>query len=335
MITYRRATPEDIRPALALVEKVWNKLVMPEMDEQEQEAYRRSTSENNNEERVAQYNSGKRTMDIAVDDDKIVGIIGADDDGYVRQLFVDETYHRRGIATELLHRMVCELVLMGFNVIYLNSSRYALPFYKSFGFTQTGPEKKHERGFVYIPMEYTPNEIWDVLDESGNHTGRFHERGRPMATGDYHIIVHIWKHNSKGEWLIDKRAPRYGIESLDGKWETTGGAAVAGDDSLTAALREAKEELGIELDPKKGTLFNRFARFGSSGHTWFEDVWIFEYDEPIESVAYDGSEVCDAMWATADKIREMMDTGEFLAYPYFDDMVEKWAGRSPKQPGGQ
>jgi hypothetical protein len=35
------------------------------------------------------------------------------------------------------------------------------------------------------------------------------------------------------------------------------------------------------------------------------------------------------MWATADKIREMMDTGEFLtnddgAYPYFDDMIEKW-----------
>lgn len=30
-------------------------------------------------------------------------------------------------------------------------------------------------------------------------------------------------------------------------WETTGGSAVAGDDSLTAALRETKEELGIDL----------------------------------------------------------------------------------------
>ena len=87
--------------------------------------------------------------------------------------------------------------------------------------------------------------------------------------------------------------------------------------------------LGIELDPEKGTLFNRFARLGSSGHTWLEDVWIFEYDEPIESVAYDGSEVCEAMWVTVDKIREMMDTGEFLtnddgAYPYFDEMVKNW-----------
>jgi len=40
------------------------------------------------------------------------------------------------------------------------------------------------------------------------------------------------------------------------------------------------------------------------------------------------------MWATADKIREMMATGneqratgEFLSewfYPYFDEMMEKW-----------
>jgi len=30
--------------------------------------------------------------------------------------------------------------------------------------------------------------------------------------------------------------------SIDSKWETTGGAALAGDDSLTAALHETKEE---------------------------------------------------------------------------------------------
>jgi hypothetical protein len=33
------------------------------------------------------------------------------------------------------------------------------------------------------------------------------------------------------------------------------------------------------------------------------------------------------MWATADKIREMMAAGEFLDewfYPYFDEMMEKW-----------
>jgi len=326
MITYRKANPEDIRPAQALADKVWNEVVMPEMDEEEQNGYRRFAGEANYEERVEQYKSGKRSMDIAASGDKIVGIAGIDDEkGYVRQLFVDENYHRRGIATELLHRMVCELALKGFNVIKLNSSRYALPFYEKFGFTQTGPEQKHERGFVYIPMEYKPNEIWDVLDAGGNKTGRFHERGRTMAIDDCHLIVHVWKHNGKGEWLIDKRANRG--ESLDGKWETTGGSAVAGDDSLTAALREAKEELGLDLDPKKGVLFQRVLRREKDERLWLVDAWVFEHDCLLDDVRFQESETCDVMWATADKIREMMATDEFLSerfYPYFDEMMEKW-----------
>ena len=36
-------------------------------------------------------------------------------------------------------------------------------------------------------MTYKPNGIWDVLDEHGNKTGRYTERGRKMATGDYHL----------------------------------------------------------------------------------------------------------------------------------------------------
>ena len=329
MIIYRKANPDDIRPALALWFKVWDEFIVSEKPTENRD-YNEITQ---NSGLLKKYESGERFMIIAVDDEKIIGVVGADigSSSIKPPLCIDSEYHRQGIATELLHRMACELKIAGCDLIKVHSSKYALPFYERFGFIQTGAEQPLD-GFdsiVSIPMEYTPNEIWDVLDADGNKKGRFHERGRPMATGDYHVIVHVWKRNSKREWLIDKRAPRYGIESLDGKWETTGGAAVAGDDSLTAALRETKEELGIELDPEKGTLFNRFARLGSNGHTWFEDVWIFEYDEPIESVAYDGREVCEAMWATADKIREMMDADEFLtnddgAYPYFDEMMEKW-----------
>jgi 8-oxo-dGTP pyrophosphatase MutT (NUDIX family) len=243
---------------------------------------------------------------------------------HISEMAVDSEYHRQGIATELLHRMVYELKVAGFDCIKVASSEYAFSFYKNFGFVQTDAEQQHD-GFISIPMEYTPNEIWDVLDADGNKTGRFHERGRKMAVGDYWVVVHVWKRNAKGEWLIDKRAPRHGRGDLDGKWETTGGCAVAGDDSLTAAIREAKEELGINLDPLKGTLFSRTARRGDNGHTWFEDVWVFEYEEPIVAVAFDGSEVCDAMWATAEKIREMMSADIFLGeevYPYFEEMVK-------------
>ena len=179
-----------------------------------------------------------------------------------------------------------------------------------------------------VPTWYLSDyEVWDVYDENRVKTGRLHQRGKTLAKGDYHIIVHVWKRNAKGEWLIDKRTPRYGNDSIDGKWETTGGCAVAGEDSLTAALREAKEELGIDLNPHKGELFSSTATKWDDGHTAFVDVWVFEYDEPIEEIAFDGREVSEVLWASTNKIREMAASGEFLYsewYPYFEEMVSIW-----------
>ena len=179
-----------------------------------------------------------------------------------------------------------------------------------------------------IPTWYLKGyEVWDILDADGNKTGGLHERGKAMAIGDYHLVVHVWKHNGRGEWLIDRRALNRGT-SMDGKWETTGGAVLAGEDSIAAALREAKEELGLVLDAEKGTLFHHIVRHGDDGRKWFQDAWIFECNNPIEDVHFQENEVCDAMWVSAEKIRDMISTGEFLSewfYPYLDDMLDKWS----------
>lgn len=98
---------------------------------------------------------------------------------------------------------------------------------------------------------------------------------------------------------------------------------------MSAALRETKEELGIDLNPQNGMLFCSTPQKWEDGHTAFVDVWVFEYNEPVENIAFDEREVCDAMWASVDKIKEMMAAGEFLDYPYFDEMVEQQRAAFP------
>lgn len=324
MITYRKAIREDIWPAFDLALRVFMKFEAPISDTAAVERFQDDFEFKKTHPDL--WDVGDRLMFIALDDSTIVGMVDAQGNGHIQSFYVDSAYHRRGIGTELLSRMVCELKLRGCDQITLDSFRSGMPFFHSFGFYPTGDEQTRD-GFICIPMAYEPNEIWDVLDEHGNKTGRYTERGRKRAPGDYHLVVHVWKRNSQGEWLIDRRVPRI-TDNLGGKWETTGGSAVAGDDSLAAALRETKEELGIDLDPDKGTLFRRIVNRGVAGNTWLTDAWVFEWNGTLDQIRFQKGETCDAVWVTADKIRDMMDSGEFLSYniySYFYEMVERFS----------
>ena len=51
-------------------------------------------------------------------------------------------------------------------------------------------------------------ELWDVLDENRQLTGRTHPRGVPLPTGDYHLVVLVLLQNDQGDFLITRRAPQ-------------------------------------------------------------------------------------------------------------------------------
>ena len=164
-------------------------------------------------------------------------------------------------------------------------------------------------------------EFWDIYDINRNKTGRFHERGTQMNAGDYHLVVNVWIMNSKGEFLISKRAS----EAANGMWQTTGGAAVAGDDSLTTALKETHEELGISLDEKNGQVIKQydFVHLYLSGSA-ICDVWLFRQDIDISEIVYQPNETSDAMWASSEKIKQMIKEKTFMTewYPYLDELFD-------------
>lgn len=167
-------------------------------------------------------------------------------------------------------------------------------------------------------------ELWDILDANGNKTGRFQERGKPMLKGEYHLVVHIWIINSKGEFLISKRAPS--VTGWANMWQTTGGSAVAGDDSLATALKETREETGIVLKTENGELFKRYSKLHSddNGGTFY-DVWLFRQEADINDVVFQPEETCGAMWASKEKIVELTDNGKFIAneaYPYIKELFD-------------
>lgn len=166
-------------------------------------------------------------------------------------------------------------------------------------------------------------ELWDIYDINRKPTGRTVERGKPMKQGEYHIVVNVWIRNSKGEWLISKRTPNKHFPLL---WEPTGGSAVSGESGFDAAIRETREELGVELDPEKGTLFvsakREYKEFPD-----FLDVWVFEHDCSIDSITLQPGETCGAMWASSAEIKKLAADGKFVpqtVFPYLDKLFEAY-----------
>ena len=157
-------------------------------------------------------------------------------------------------------------------------------------------------------------EVWDVLDASGRKTGRTMLRGEPIAPGDYHLVVHIWIRNEKKEYLIQKRAEH--LDLFPGLWATTGGSVVAGEDSLSGAIRETREEVGLTLQKSWLSLLSRIVREGSIVDVWFAQVQSADLEQPVLN-----EEVSAIRWVSKDTIRQMIRSGEFHDYGYIDRLL--------------
>ena len=155
-------------------------------------------------------------------------------------------------------------------------------------------------------------EIWDLYDEQRHLTGRDHIRGEDIPRGYYHLVVHVWIRNSHGEYLISRRSadrPTYPL-----KWECTGGSVLKGEDSRTAALRETKEEVGVELSACDGKLVFSKVRNAIEGVRFADilDVWLFEYDGPIDLTKATTAEVADVAWLNKEQIKRLFEDGEMV-----------------------
>ena len=162
-------------------------------------------------------------------------------------------------------------------------------------------------------------EYWDILDETGAKTGRIHERGLPMQQGEYHLSVTIWIRNSRGEFLISQRAPTKNMPLM---WEPTSGGVISGEDGLSAALREVREELGIELCPNRGYVWRRYPWLHSDGSgAALIELWIFDHEVELSELTLCPEETCAAKWVNAKQMREMISRGEMIPYTYMEDLL--------------
>lgn len=147
-------------------------------------------------------------------------------------------------------------------------------------------------------------EYWDVYDGDRNFIGKSIKRGEPFGENEFYVCCEVWIMNSKNQMMVTQRHPD---KKAGGQWEFTGGGVLAGETTLMAAVREVKEEIGINLEETDLKLLDVYKH-----KKYFMDIYVVRKDIEGNEIILDENEVVDFKWVSKEEIEELIESGQMV-----------------------
>lgn len=178
------------------------------------------------------------------------------------------------------------------------------------------------------------SEEWlDVVDDEGNPTGERVLREEAHRDGIQHRTAHVWLYRirfGKIQILLQKRSENK--DSFPGCYDiSSAGHIPAGQEYYESALRELKEELGVEAEASElHPCGMRRISFDDVFHGQpFHDrqvtqVFVLRRDEDEEAFQIQEDELSEVRWVNLDSCMKDVQTGSFpnCIYPEELKMVK-------------
>ena len=147
----RSAYREDWEEAMSLA---WRTFLQFEADDYSPEGVKNFENFITDTTLYRMFVMGAYQMFVALDGEKIVGMITLRNMTHISLLFVDERYHRQGIGRALMQYLENYLLTeLQATRVTVNASPYGVDFYHRLGFRDLHPEQRRD-GIIYTPMEF-------------------------------------------------------------------------------------------------------------------------------------------------------------------------------------
>lgn len=147
----RSAYREDWEEAMSLA---WRTFLQFEADDYSPEGVKNFENFITDTTLYRMFVMGAYQMFVALDGEKIIGMITLRDMTHISLLFVDEKYHRQGIGRALMQYLENYLLTeLQASRVTVNASPYGVDFYHRLGFRDLHPEQRRD-GIIYTPMEF-------------------------------------------------------------------------------------------------------------------------------------------------------------------------------------
>ena len=165
-------------------------------------------------------------------------------------------------------------------------------------------------------------ELWDIYDKNKQRTGRTMKRNDWCLKDDeYHLTVLGVIMRPDGRFLITQRVMTKAWAA--GWWEVSGGAAMAGEDSKDAVIREVMEETGLDVsDAEGGYVFTYHRENPGEGDNYFVDIYRFVMDFDESDIKLQENETLGYRLATHEEIKKLADEGICLHYDSIKQVFE-------------
>lgn len=154
-------------------------------------------------------------------------------------------------------------------------------------------------------------EYLDVLDSRGKMTGQKLPRTDVHSNGSWHKAIHCWLINNKNELLLQKRT--LNKETNPGMWDiSVAGHMPAGSTPIETVIKEAQEELGLELSPKDiEHLFTikqqSIHQDGQYLNNEIDEVFLVSCNKQLNDFTLQADEVAAVTWLPLDELQRLID----------------------------
>lgn len=165
------------------------------------------------------------------------------------------------------------------------------------------------------------DELIDVLTEDGTPTGKTSTKYEIYQHGYWHRSVHIWIINENQELLVQKRNPCK--KTYPNLWAiSSAGHVLAGETSKDAAIRELKEELGIDVSSDElEFLFTvkRNQNVSDSHLRVIDDVYLLHRDLDVDKTKVQVEELTDIKYVYYEYLESIFKNGDVSYVPYCEE----------------
>lgn len=150
-------------------------------------------------------------------------------------------------------------------------------------------------------MEYI-----DIFDENNNPIGEKQEKQQAHEEGKFHRTAHIWIINDKNELLLQKRSASK--KSHPNCWDISGAGHIkAGETVIDGAIRELKEELGVEAEEQDLHYITTIKSTKNPKNMEFQYVYLLNCNKEIEEYIFEDDEVSEVKYVFYKDLEKMVE----------------------------